>query len=183
MNEPKFQVNTEMTEELYRYSNRGFQKYTMPPGSWMVWALVAMMLVGNACGAYVLEGFPRWICVTVCAAFFLIGCFMIRGLIRKYFALGQAYRKIVKQMEGNLSQSYAFFPDHMVITRWYTKETLSYDFVSWILEFPKGYMFMLNNCAVYYFWKREILGGTPEEFKAFLESAAKQQVNYIEIKE
>lgn len=182
MNEPKFRVNTKMTEELYRYSNKGFQKETMPPGSWTVWALVFMMLVGNACGAYVLQGFPRWICIIVCAAFAVIAGFMIWGTCRKNFALGRAYRKIVKQMEGNLSQSYEFYPDALVISRWYIKETVSYDFISWVLEFPKGYMIVLKNCAVYYFWKQEISGGTADEFRQFLESAAGQKTKYVEIK-
>lgn len=182
MNEPKFRVNTEMTEELYRYSNKGFQKETVPPGSWTVWALVVMMLIGNACGAYVLPGFPRWICGGVAIAFGLILCFMIWGTGRKHFGLGGAYRKIAKQMEGNLSQEYLFTPEQLIIRRWYTTETIDYDFISWTLEFPKGYMIVLKNCAVYYFWKKEISGGTPEEFREFLEKTAGQKPKFVEIK-
>lgn len=178
----RFIVKTKMTEDLYQYGNQGFRSYSFRTGGWKIWAVLLGGMVLTGMGALISGGTFKKIYTFAFGMFFLVFLPLLIMWLTRKLTVGRAYKKVVKDAEGNLDQVYTFGEECMNVKRWYEDDDIKYSFVVFLLEMPEMFMIFTRNNKIYYFRKSEIEGGTADEFKEFLEKKAEIKAEFAEAK-
>ncbi|RGZ00618.1 YcxB family protein [Clostridium sp. AM58-1XD] len=178
----RFFVQTRMTEEIYQYGSKGFRKYSFQNGGWKIWAFFLVSIPLSGAGMLFARGAAGRIYSFIFGVLVLVFLPLFFVWATRKMKIGQAYRKIVDEMEGNIDQSYVFYEDCVKMKRWYIEETMKYSFLVFMLELPDMFMLFTRSNTIYYFRKDEITGGTAREFREFIEEKAGLKTEYAAVK-
>ena len=177
-----FTVKTKMTEESYLYGSMGFRAYSARNGGKKVWIVLLIGLVLTGIGAYISQGMLQKIYIFFFGLFALVFLPLLVMRVTRGLTLRIAYKNILKDCEGNTEQTYTFTDDTMRVEHWYKTVDMKYPFLAFFLEMPEMFMIFTRNSTLYYFKKDELEGGTPEEFRQFIEEKTGIKAEYAYVK-